>query len=1605
MYVNKIDETIDTFIDDFYNKVIVTEVTKYYDEPNFVKYQKDINKLLVGYFDKIDKKVINDILNNEENTEKLIEYIKKYIAYYVMLMIGFFYKNKYETFMNNVIEFSKNQHGFNLKIDNFFNSESNAAILKFYSMVKNILIILDADSVKLAQITKKREFKDTIEFLNIFGQEYVDENFKLKNLHGKVNDQAHNIIKTIIISEIYIKQDKQDVHMFLEQSEIVTGEFIYIDVVVQTTDIIDYSMIESVLSKKEIDSGFAADIYELLTEYNTYKTEVVDHDKKIIELINSGMIIPVSEDFMLYHKDSENYDKYIGKLSTISKKKEEPKIKYIVNKIESISEYYSTTNNQEKLESIKKIFDPLLADRRGVVINHVEDVKILTKLELIGSGVIESNEYYNDLKNYMKYPYINFKNFKETGFSITTPKYVDTVRSISFENITELSKNKPLQIRSSNPNVMLHVTGFIIPNKFNDIKCAKIGNIVNIRNIKYKDSNKKIKNGYKTALNCIKKNILNEDLPPIYWKFNLEKDKVKFEKYDITSSLNNMEQTKMIIVKLYDDVIMSIMLILDDKFNKKLNNKMLTMQMCTKLLNQINHKLIDLSVNKEMYDEFIKKIYLEYLIKCEDRYDIKSDIFTGLTGNIIELPTYKPVKTSKLEIIKLPTNVELAHKMETKEQLQIVNAICQHNITWDNLMAIRKKEPNKFNDRLFAFFLQYVDKTYDNQYICKSCNALVNIGNFVQEGSYDEEGHFVSFNVSISVPLEDIPEYEKYKSSIRNLEKTVERFANIFKINSLVGGSNSIKIKIRQIIKDTIDLVLIHNINLKQIYKQRMNNLTLYGINKDLTNLFTFELDNSIFVYSSTDKDYYKSIKKNNIYIYLLFFIILELSDTQIIYMMGDKICNYYLFSKFGGNLFDGLNIKKGNGNNVTPIFNYKVLCYVLFYMSCLMTKYNLWFYEKVDEKKKFNPMIQKIIINTFVDFLNSVIEVYSGKNKKYIYDIVVNKFFQKLNSTFMNNDLLEKIKILEEKKTTDKKTKFANIQNEPIVLQHSYNPGKYFNDALWLTLLSCRAPKSYIAKYIKQSKYYYEISDITNCENGSFHKWELKNGEFVCSLCDRRALSKQGTVLTETIKSNYYTTILEKTAKKYCESGSPHNCIDGKCIACNVEIDKNTDKKKLQKIYNTVKKLKSIGNKQVNFNNFEVTDKNTKFINELKKEYGETKVHKEDYFKFISNFITKIEVIVGKDYNVGNQNIFLRYDTYIIDHDHNGYPITKPILIIDNSNKIIFKNNHPFFKTDVFYYTNNKLEIDIYYNTSTRLLLGYKEKNKEYQNSKKTGVYIYINYSILTMIKLFGYPGKVIKISDKMEEYETENKILGLENVIGDISKNRINILKKLLADFQRYIYRFAYNFYEIKTDTNIDTEEVLPYDFIEKYKNKVNKIILYNNDKKINKFLHKWKVVKDTLFFESIHNKIINIDPVSEIIDAEIVSNYDYSGNLLLFFLITELSNLLDANDDKFSKVNLAHLLLEMIITFHNELDINKLLENNEAKRFVCMLNLNDYAEIVEEYTVGFYSEYNDPEEQITKEAIEKNIDAVEENDALDMMEGDGDYDDTHRDFGPDM
>ena len=188
MYINKIDELLDMLIDDFYNKNILNEkFMSMLNDQNFVKFQLEINKILMEYVKKIDRNSIDEIVNNAENVKTIIEIIKKYLAYYIFFTICAFYKHRKEIFINNVIEFSKNQPSYNFKIDNFFTSDSNSEIIKYFDLIKNILILVNANEHSYAQLITNEKYGSAKEFLDEFGDVFVKENFKLENLEGNTS--------------------------------------------------------------------------------------------------------------------------------------------------------------------------------------------------------------------------------------------------------------------------------------------------------------------------------------------------------------------------------------------------------------------------------------------------------------------------------------------------------------------------------------------------------------------------------------------------------------------------------------------------------------------------------------------------------------------------------------------------------------------------------------------------------------------------------------------------------------------------------------------------------------------------------------------------------------------------------------------------------------------------------------------------------------------------------------------------------------------------------------------------------------------------------------------------------------------------------------------------------------------------------------------------------------------------------------------------------------------------------------------------------------------------------------------------------------------------
>ena len=180
MYLNKIDLLLDKITDDFYATITNTQqLKKILAETNFVKFQKELTDFLKSYCDKINLSDIEELLKNSSIKIKIQETIKRYLCIYLFLYIGFFYVNSDSTFMNNIVEFTKNSTQYNYKIDGFFNSESNALIVKYFQFIKQLLNFIEADTPqKKETLTNRMNINHVLNFITL-----LVKNFSMIYIH------------------------------------------------------------------------------------------------------------------------------------------------------------------------------------------------------------------------------------------------------------------------------------------------------------------------------------------------------------------------------------------------------------------------------------------------------------------------------------------------------------------------------------------------------------------------------------------------------------------------------------------------------------------------------------------------------------------------------------------------------------------------------------------------------------------------------------------------------------------------------------------------------------------------------------------------------------------------------------------------------------------------------------------------------------------------------------------------------------------------------------------------------------------------------------------------------------------------------------------------------------------------------------------------------------------------------------------------------------------------------------------------------------------------------------------------------------------------------
>ena len=1563
MYVNQVDNLFDNIINNF--NVFLTKQNifeKFSKDNNFIKFQNDILDIIRQYIETIDMDNIKVLTNKPQRILYIVEIIKRYCAFYIYLGIAYYFKGDRELFITNIIETSKNIKDSTFSISNFFNSDNNAKIISMYSIIKDIIQLQDYKTIERIKIILSNEpvkYAPTILLINDLGEEYVVEFFFIK-------DNFHNILRTFIFRNIYIIEEKDEVIKLLDETEIDEGEYKYIDIVLSKHDkLIDFTFLQEILSIDMLKSNKADEYYSYLEDYKSSQTlHLLNNNKMIDFLFSNKIIIPITEDFLRYHKNTEKYDYDVtGEL----KDRDATKIKSVINKVNKVMNLYSSIyekNQNIKLE-VQKLFYKSLEYKDAILYNDNEEVKIITKLEQ--SENTTDLDYLIDLNNIRSYPYINFKDMSADGFKLRSSLMIQAIR---YSNIKHKNpKNRKLDLRVGHLNQPLNVIGIIFNPSNRHLECVDTSMLIDIRG--------KHKNGFTGFIDLISHNN-KSDKNLYYWLFDLKVDKVKLEEYKNMSSTDTKIVIENILGEVYAIYINLQRKIISNELNKLHPTNIWDMfKIIHKYKNQYQFsENIDLNLNINVFDKYFIKHIHDVSIKD------KSDIFHKKT---IKIPVSNKIKTKEITI-------RLNEKIQEIDLVQLANQpICHHYIKWIALGKVSKKNDEELNQSIFDFVKQYVKTNERNEYICKSCSELLDLKKYVYEGTYVAElDTFQTTSLAVNQKLEDMPKYAKYTRTIRNIEKNIEKICHVLNLTYYIGNTPVVRLRRKMIIKDVIDLILVHGEYLKKQPKDRKQKaVELYNIHPDLTNLFFFELKDEVFLTSSLDIDTFKKIKFNNVIAYIFLVLLADLNTGQIITMKDDKKCNYFLYSNIGEQLFSTLYIRITEKEKI-EISKFPLLAYSLFFISCALTNNNVWLWNNDDAKQQYN--IQKSIIHTMVDLLNTIIEANMVKDKNFLYELIVNRLMYKIKNTYSDINALNiikresqaKIKVDTDTKKISyivKKDKIINLDNieiyKPIV--EIYNP--------------CQVAT--VKLDIIETKYFNYNPDIyTNCVDGSFHQWNLKNEQLVCNLCNmlfdeikpNDGMHIDNFSRNAQLKSHY----IKKLARMYCISGDLHEISDDVCSRCKINI--STYKYSQSELSKLEKNLKDINNiniaKQLDMvgktyaKQIKHSETNHQVIFRMNEKY--VKYTNNKMINYIDDFIDILIKHLGDKIKINNSSIYLKNTIFIIKNDYMGNDIKEPIILLSSDNKVMTANNHSHYKMNVLYYLDKIHNVYVYYNLLTKNYIGYSKDNHTY-NSYKSSNSIQVISSIKDMILNMGLENQFSNIYNISKDYLKPDAIIDIPVIYTNLIRNRCNNLRQI-------IYRTA--------------------SIIEKVKNvHNNKLNVYNNDEYnlIADFQKSLKNFNTCNIFDKLYTitNNINIIPVKEniditnlykqYIDTSVLISLNNMDCKLLFYYLYNMTLLIECNELSAIKTQLCYMIIKIIIFNYNMYYIP--IDRTEIRTFNSIL-ITETPYIDDSMkSVGYYQDLLNVNEIDDEKEKEQQYDMNEEMGALDINaidNGDNDPDD---------
>jgi len=1492
MLIFPVDEILDNFLDDLNLSIIKNKIyNELLKEKNFVRFQKKIISFIEDFMQKKQ-----DTIKFDKGASFIKQSIKTYLYYYFFIGLSYSYKGGRDTFITNLIEISKNQAKSKVSIKDFFTSESNSKIIKYYSIIKNILELVplkSLDKIKIALRNAPIKFQETITLINNLGEEFF-----LKRIIEN-SDNFHILIKSIVVKEIYIKVDRNNLIKIIEDEKDNEGDFTYITIVTSSSSkMVDFNTIEKMLTPVQLREGLADDIYSYILEYKQkVKQYNLNKDKNVDYLFSKRILTPIAEDFLRYHKNSEKYQ--AGEKST----KDETKAKYIISKLNQIKNYYSANLNENpKLKiNVKNMFYNALIHRMGTLVNVEEDVRIKNKL--LQTDTPQTDEILNDIEMLSNYSYLNFNHFSKDGFKIRTSEVVEGIRYV---NLKKDFVNKFVESRIGNDLIDINVIGVA----FNEDKIRP--NLILNKNLKIAGNGT-----YQDFLKQINKEMIKKNNNKVYhyWLFNTKKDELISDTYEDVAG-NDIAKT--IKVFLQDFYYQYYNLLLENIKKEIKHNKIVSHQDLFNLIEKYAENYADLSREPEIYNE-VFRYFNSKITNIKITPDEIENLIPG-SNEKYKLPIYKvPIKKNSTILIEKKEEINYS-------ELISYNSLCIHHLIWKNIQEMNQKDIDTFNQKVFDFVKQYVKENDNKEYVCKSCDEIIPLQKYQITGTYVEElDTFMTTAVGVSRPLESLPKYKKLSRTIRTLDRIIENISFSSNIRIFLGNDPIIKLRRRLMTKDIIDLVQLHTKYLKETIKTRPTLFqSRYGVLPSLSNLFFFELKDDIFLTSSKDTDKFKIIKYNNMLTYLLLLMLLEVGSGQLLGLKESKQINFYLYEKFTS-VFSKLKLRLSE-SELIPLSKIPLLSYAIYYLSATLIQHDIWLYPD-DGSKGFNFNAQKEVIHTLVDLFNSVMEANLRKEKNILYEIMVTRIKTRLKNTYNDTKIFNRIRneklALIDIDEKSKKIRYLEKIVTPVVLEDN-----------------------------KQKEVELTQEDFNFCYTS---KNKLDKFEFNYIIHE---LSKDK---IEKITNNQIRRIL----KKICSEKKSNPIIQQLCDKYGPNFEKDLDIKDIEMIKQNMAKEDDKKNIKLELeyrkNRIKLEKKQLR-----KQKVIESFNHIFNQTNIKNKFLENISNIIGNKIKTDKLTLYLFTDQVVINHDYLGNQRKEIITINKSDLSIKEEDNHPFFKTDVIYFYDTKIKLNLYYNKYELQYLGYSKDKKQFQKIFAKDNLI-INHSLKNMIDLLGCLNNYEKIKDYVETIP-KNK----NDIAKKFLKERVSRLRILIQKANSIINQVRYK----KNYPSRTKEGILVDNFI-------NRLPIFNltDSQGKNSIFKNWKYLF-YLEIEEINEKIlIPNDKYFDINTLNKLNNLDYK---IINYLLYHLNLLIEYNPSKRIQNELIYFVVSItkfLFEYYYQ-DLNHL----ELRKFSILIS-NEEPSIDPLYKViGLYQELIKTEELESDDYQNKLIDAQEEAEALD-------------------